>query len=110
MLSTEKTLIIEWTQLPEPLRSKMSDRESFRNDTALPLYMSEFTSKELYLPDDELITLVATSWEISEDEVREVGLTKCLNDDGWAGYVREILLLNPEFREEFDTVHLNICW
>ena len=110
MLSTEKTLIIEWTQLPEPLRSKMSDRESFRNDMALPLYMEGFSSKELYLPDDELIPIVSATWEVSEDEIRKIGLTKCLNEDGWAGDVREILKLNPEFREEFDTVYINICW
>ena len=110
MLSTEKALVIKWTRIPEPMRSRISDREPFRNDTALPLYLDGFTSKDLYLPDDELIPIVAATWDVSEDEIRKLGLTKCLNEDGWAGDVREILKLNPEFREEFDTVHLNICW
>ena len=110
MLSTEKALVIEWISIPEPFKTKLADRESFRNDTALPVYLGEFTSEDLYLPDDELIPIVSATWEVSEDEIRKIGLTKCLNEDGWAGDVREILKLNPEFREEFDTVYINICW
>lgn len=109
MLNVEKVLRIDYSSLPKTFRDRIRDRYNFHNDVSLSLY-NTVPSNYLIGPLPELLSYIKNEWEITDEDLDRVGLIDMLNSDGNDGLIYELLQLNPDMREEFDSAVIDICW
>ena len=109
MLKIEKVLRIDYSSLPKDIKGRIRDRYNFRNDVSISLY-STVPSRYLLGPLPKLLSYIKNEWEVSDEDIDRVGLIEMLNSDGNDGTIYELLQSNPDIREEFDSVVIDVCW